>query len=703
MRRAFLIALFVPTILASSSDCSYAAVDGQQSGATTVVTQQSVNNLPADTNPVVASGTKAETLKYAIVAQPVQVAMVDGDYHKYEALTWQNRGYSGGIKDLSINYASGDDITIDAGGSGIIGNGDYKGYYSLKNKDVGYVDVDFKQFRKYYDTYGGIYRGFSPSLSRDLYLDIGHFGIEAGITMPDLPNVSVYYNHDYKDGSKSMLDWASVTGIYPNKKIAPSWKEIHESVDTFGIKGEYTEKGYHFTGDQRWEIAQDKTLSVEPSLIVASLGSSTTPNAQVRQYFTTDTTLMTTMLGVDKWYLNDKVFTSSAYRFEHLKADQTQKRVTANSSGVITAANNPDGDGHNNQNVNSWVLNMMVSPWNCLSGTGSIKAEVSQRDGEAYYPPAAGSNLKNQADSNTYKLAEAFGLRFKAIPRTVIYSDLSFEQSQNHLDVIQSQTLGATPGARTESRDAIIDEPVVTWAVGADFQPLRFLNLTSQFRLRDKSMNFHDNPVRSKPWQGQVFLEKLNTRTIGFTQRATAKLSGWAQTSVRYLLDDTDYDTRAMWETTDSKANTLSNNFIYDISVYPMSNLSMTGSFSQLYAKTKTVQSSRKDIYTPPFTSNSSTWMLATDYQPHKKVNLNSSLFYTLANNYDDNQDTALLNYEAAYNQMGLTVSCKWDVKKDLSVTPQYGYQRYLPNERSGIGGAYDAQIVSLAITANWG
>jgi hypothetical protein len=156
-------------------------------------------------------------------------------------------------------------------------------------------------------------------------------------------------------------------------------------------------------------------------------------------------------------------------------------------------------------------------------------------------------------------------------------------------------------------------------------------------------------------------------------------------------------------ETVDEKANMISNNFIYDLSIYPVSNLSVTGSFSQLYSQTKTPQSSRATDYMTPFTSNSSTWMLSTDYQPLKQLNVNSSLNYTFANNYGNNQDTALLNYAAAYDQLGLTIGCKWNLRKDLYVKPQYSYQRYLPNERSAVGGAYDAQILSLAIVANWG
>ncbi len=45
----------------------------------------------------------------------------------------------------------------------------------------------------------------------------------------------------------------------------------------------------------------------------------------------------------------------------------------------------------------------------------------------------------------------------------------------------------------------------------------------------------------------------------------------------------------------------------------------------------------------------------------------------------------------------------QWEISKDLSITPRYGFQRYMPSVKSGIGGGYDAQIVSLALTSSWG
>ncbi len=569
------------------------------------------------------------------------------------------------------------------------------------------MDFDFKQFRKYYDTYGGVYQGHADSLNRDLYLDIGHIGFEAGITMPDLPNVSVYYDHDYKSGSKSMLNW-SADAQAGSKKIAPSWEEIDEVTDTFGMKGDYTEKGYHLTGDQRWDISHWKTRGYEQAISATGGAGDQHVQDQVQE-----TNVMTTTLGADKWYLGDKVFGSSAYRFEHLKNQDRENFSNHTGAGVPLTddrQNHFNATAHNEQDLNSWVLNLMVSPWNWLSGTGGFKAEASQQDSGSFYPldrdgTTNDSLLKNNTDSNTYKFAESFGLRFKAIPRAVVYSDLSFEQSENHQ--IENQFNLLTASKSPVGRDTTIREPAATWATGVDYQPLRFVNLTSQFRLQDKEMNFNDARVvgSTSSTDGLNFMKWMHARGLGFTQRATVHLSSWAQTSFRYLYDDTNYDNFAVDNNASEKARMLSNTFIYDVSVYPLSNLSMTGSVSQQYAETKTIAAAFPPgtPQIPVFDSNYLTWMFATDYQPHKKVRLDGSLFYTVAENNGGGIATNLVNYASAFDQMGLTVGCKWEISKDLSITPRYGFQRYMPSVKSGIGGGYDAQIVSLALTSSWG
>ncbi|MBI4711212.1 MAG: hypothetical protein HY767_01960, partial [Candidatus Omnitrophica bacterium] len=473
-----------------------------------------------------ASG-KSETLKITAVAQPVQVAMVHGDYHNFEAQNWQNRGYSGGIKDFSLRYASGDDVTVDMDGHAIMGNNDYKGSATVTKKDVGYLKTDFKQFRKYYDTHGGVYYPFTtsgtasstPTLNRDLFLDIGHFGVEAGMTRPDLPNVSVYYEHDYKDGAKSMLDWGRVTEGPANdrKAISPSWKEIHETTDTFGVKADHTHKGYHLTAGQRWDISRWKTREYRQML---SDDGNATDSAQIRQNKTVEANSMTTTLGADKWYLSDKIYASSAYRFQHLKNQDKQSLLTFNPDGTQlfngsdSTPTKPDGIAHNKMELNSWVLNLMANPRPWVSGNARFKAEVLRQDSDFYNPQdstpvgavtgVTDFTSKGLTNSNIYRFGESFGVRFKAIPRTALYSELEFQQSQNRL--IQDLTYipgeaAAPPGwwRGIAGRNAVISQPTTTWTTGGNFMPWRFLNFTSQFRFRDAQTKLDEQSAYPLP------------------------------------------------------------------------------------------------------------------------------------------------------------------------------------------------------------
>jgi hypothetical protein len=637
---------------------------------------------------------------------PVQVASVRGDQHKFEAMNWLNRGYSGGFKDVSAHYQAADDITVEMSGRAIAGNNDYRGDIAITKKDFGYLNFDFKQFRKYYDTYGGIYKGWATSLNRDLFLDIGKFGVELGITVPDFPQLSVFYEHEYKDGAKSKTSWASaysgsgVTG--DQRKVAPAWMEVDEVVDIFGIKGDYETKGYHLTGEQKWEIDTVKTHDYQQTL---SMVSGRGGQIEYRQNSTIDAVAMTTMAGADKWYLSDKVFASSAYRFMHLKNNQVHNLLQF-TDNRLTSASNPKNDGHNDQNVNSWVANVMAAPWNWLEGTSGFKAEFNTRDGDSYLQSGtSASNLKGGSTSDTGKFAEEIGVRFKAIPRTALYSDLSFEQSRNHLNVSRIQVDPTTAYAAI-SRDAVIYEPAITWTTGGDLQPVRFLNLTSQIQLRDKKMEFHDSTIRSTPKSGQVFLEYLHTQTLRFTERATWRLASWAKTSFRYLYDDTQYTTRAAYEVLTRDARMHSHTFVYDVNVFPLPELSMTGALSQQLAETETVTSTSTFATLPTipaFTSNYYSCTFSTDYQPHEKVKLDSSLFYTFATNGGNGQSNTLVNYASEYDHYGITVGVKWQIRKDLTVEPQYSYTSYLPSTDSGIGGAYTAQVVGVTLTTNWG
>src|SRR6185295_15493393 len=97
----------------------------------------------------------------------------------------------------------------------------------------GYVQVGFEQYREYYSDAGGYFPGFDPSmysLDRDLHLDVGRAWANFVLTLPDKPRILLGYEYQYRNGSKSLLQWGDVGKIDPGfdpdatdaKKIFPA-------------------------------------------------------------------------------------------------------------------------------------------------------------------------------------------------------------------------------------------------------------------------------------------------------------------------------------------------------------------------------------------------------------------------------------------------------------------------------------------------
>src|ERR1043166_363162 len=124
--------------------------------------------------------------------------------------------------------------------------------------DVGFVRGGFEQWRRYYDDTGGYYRPFSIpafNLDRDLYLNIGRAWIEFGLTVPDLPQVVVGYEYQFKEGVKSMLERGSVG----DKKIFPAAKNIDEHVHVVKVDATHDISGWRIEDNARIELYTQRT------------------------------------------------------------------------------------------------------------------------------------------------------------------------------------------------------------------------------------------------------------------------------------------------------------------------------------------------------------------------------------------------------------------------------------------------------------
>src|SRR3989344_5627648 len=180
----------------------------------------------------------------AFELMPIRTISVKGDAAKFRALNWMNDGTTGGIKAMGFDSEVGEGGQVSFDRHAIPGDNDFGAGLKLTRGNGGYFTMDYGNFRKWYDVYGGFYSNFTGTssiqrLAADPKMDIGHFSFEIGSNsniLETAPGVSLSYDHDTKDGIKSRLTWGSVVqGV--TRKLNPSWEEVSDVTDTISLKG----------------------------------------------------------------------------------------------------------------------------------------------------------------------------------------------------------------------------------------------------------------------------------------------------------------------------------------------------------------------------------------------------------------------------------------------------------------------------------
>jgi len=658
----------------------------------------------------------AGELDLSLVPEPIRYISVTGDDEKFQAHHWMKEDYVGGFDNVLVGYQDEKQkVTFDAEGHSLWDQDDWKGGFHLKKTDWGYVKVDYQQFPKYYDGTGGVYEKFTtlraPELDKELRLNIGKLEVEAGITLEDLPNVIFYYEHSFKDGDKSLLNWADAREGAIAKKISPSFQDIDEVVDAFGIRVDHTIKGFELGGEQRWEFTHSKTMMEERYLSTNDVPS----EKKIRdQYQEPETNLYTTMLDAKRWFLKDKVFLSSGYRYAHLNnrevesiIDLDENRHPFNFSNARTVTG---AAADNTLNENTWVGSFMAIPKKWVSAIASIKTEAITREGNSTYPldtntkPVGPDGIIDRTDisnndQRVFRVAESLSLRTTIIPRTAIYSDLELEQTKNNLTEDRNSFTGQAPASEGEMlhRKTMTNILRGTWTLGGRVSPWRWLDWTNQVRHRQNNIDYDDKfETVYDSGAKSAFFDSQNISTDEFSSRATLKFFSWLQPSFRYQYRGDRYVSRFENETEPVKNNMLSNIYTFDLIFQPITDLLMTGSFSRQQASVSTAARFSPIANTPRFRADVYTWLFAMDYTIIPQLAVTSTLQRTFANNFDDFSDTGL-PLGASFKETNLTVGLRINVRKNIAIKPEYAFYQYKADNNVEIGN-YNARGIFLTV-----
>ena len=152
----------------------------------------------------------------------------------------------GGIQDLHYEQTIGKDVQLTLDGHAIFDTNDYGIVLELSKPKLGYIRFGYDEFRTWYDGNAGYFRPngeFFPPPFPEMHIDRGEAWVELGLRVPDWPEITLRYSHEFRDGQKDSTMWGdtTLTGIPgATRKIAPAFRDIDETRDIFSLEASKT-------------------------------------------------------------------------------------------------------------------------------------------------------------------------------------------------------------------------------------------------------------------------------------------------------------------------------------------------------------------------------------------------------------------------------------------------------------------------------
>lgn len=666
---------------------------------------------------------------FSITLEPVQYAAVKGNVGKFEALNWMPNGADEGVTNITFLKDINKNISLDIQGSAFPNSKNYDDELILKDGDLAFLKINYKAFRKYFDNTGGVYPDTNvvaePASSQrvkanspDLQTDIGFFRLEAGLGEISDPFLDVVYQHNSKDGDKSLLQWAPayVGALY--RKIGPAWQSVNDYSDIVTLKEKKDVAGITIKGQQSAEVDYNHHVAYMQYLSNTSTASQTQLSSE-NEYM--DAKLFGSGVRFEKWMLNDKTFAALGYHYNHTHSTELmQNEAQLVTNGVIqpqslfaSEANQSlwnNSHASEDEHVFTGNLNANLTP--DLNFVSDARYEHTGSEGASIYyaQPSAGSYPATPSAIYAMEMAdrqdhegEHVALRYSGIPHTGLYAESAMEQGRNwNWETYNNISLPLSASDFIVNRlDRTQKE---SWTVGGRIVPNRFFTFTTQVKQRWEDNKYDTLSLTGTP-TNQIFLDELKINGIEESSTLTWRPYHWLQNSLKYQFYDTDYMPREAAEGSGvgqypiSKNHMLTSQFTYEITVQPVDPLLLMISYSHVENYVRTLEASQGAASIPTFNSGDNSWLFSASYTPIENLTWTNSVCYTLSNNYVDFSTGIPLG--SSFKELTLTTGFDWTYHHWLKLGPSYEYASYKDNSLSAAGN-YSANIFKFNVRFDW-
>jgi hypothetical protein len=240
----------------------------------------------------------------------------------------------GGIQGLHFEQTFDKDALFSVDGHAIWDTNDYDIQVQLSKPKLGYIKAGFSEFRSWYDGNGGFFPHndvfFEPPIP-EMHIDRGDAWIELGLRVPDLPEITIRYEHEFRQGMKDSTIWGdtALTGlaVNPTRNIVPSFRDIDETRDIFSFEASKTFGNTDVLLGMRYEHNDnDDSLNME-----RNAGQINPPPVAGRQRFVTqhDNTDVDLFSGhgITETRFSDSLWFTAGYSYTTLENDLSGTRI----------------------------------------------------------------------------------------------------------------------------------------------------------------------------------------------------------------------------------------------------------------------------------------------------------------------------------------------------------------------------------------
>jgi hypothetical protein len=642
--------------------------------------------------------------------------ITSGDKAQFEEQHWLpgDQPY-GGIQDLHFEGTLGKDGLFSVDGHGIWDTNDYDIQIQLSKPKLGYIKAGFTEFRSWYDGNGGFFphnNVFFPPPFPEMHIDRGDAWVELGLRVPNWPEITIRYSHEFRDGQKDSTTWGDTTltglPVNPTRKLVPSFRDIDETRDIVSFEASKTIGNTDVLLGMRYEHNEDNdSLNMERN--AGSVG--VVPGGQrfVTQHQKDDVDLFSGH-AITETRFSDSLWFTAGYSYTTLQNDLSGTRIFGTSFDSAFGEPVPTLDQRDHAFIdlagiaqvkeNLFNANLFWMPLENLTILTGFRYTHENLDTDStflaeepvpntppftptnpaggfhYGPPEPGFGAR-LADYDLF--AQRLELRYTGINNLALYAEGEWEEEYGHVNENQNIDEDVPLDKNTNSLGQ-------KYTLGANWYPTMRLTVSGQYYHQIAS--YHDDIITA--FFPRLINQDWNTDDLNVRITFRPKVPAWLGTVslvTRYDFVHTSIDGQwevfsdgellAELETGEIKKHVISEAINWN----PLARFYMQVNFSYTLNQTDTPAN---DINLVPNTSptvvnfRNDYWTVTTSagYIIDDKTTFNSDFSFYCANDHFKNPAVAMI-YGLGATEYTVSASITRQLTKNTRLLLKYGYYNY--------------------------